>query len=259
MEGDLLKTFDTLPILESEKINDVSDQIPMTHAAGTVEQGDVGITPNILQSCTILRCNSDAKSASKVCEYVGGMPLTGSIEQCAGRTVLVIFTNGNDVENPQINYKNASGPIILINQASNVTVGKGCWTAGSRQLFTIDGSAWVMHSNVAQQTSEYTILADGRIEYPPSQLIIVEEFTRSNISSYINAKEYIEFGIEANTSKDGYRLIAQQLEVIGNHSTSFLIGTSKVYRNSYYFVVFNNYTSWGSIESAILKLTWAKN
>ena len=170
MEGDLLKTFDTLPILESEKINDVSDQIPMTHAAGTVEQGDVGLTPNILQSCTILKCNSDAKSASKVCEYVGGMPLTGSIEQCAGRTVLVIFTNGNDVENPQINYKNASGPIILINQASNVTVGKGCWTAGSRQLFTIDGSAWVMHSNVAQQTSEYTILADSTYAYSKNKI-----------------------------------------------------------------------------------------
>lgn len=170
MEGDLLKTFDTLPILESKKINDVTDQVPMTHAAGTVEQGDVGITPNILQSCTILRCNSDAKSASKVCEYVGGMPLTGSIEQCAGRTVLVIFTNGNDVKNPQINYENASGPIILINQASNVTVGKGCWTAGSRQLFTIDGSAWVMHSNVAQQTSEYTILADGTFVYNKGQV-----------------------------------------------------------------------------------------
>lgn len=102
-------------------------------------------------------------------------------------------------------------------------------------------------------------MSDGRIEYPPSQLIIVEEFTKSNIASYIGDKKYIEFGIEANISKEGYRLIAQQLEVNGNHSTSFLIGTSKVYHNSYYFVVFNNYTSWGSIENAKLRLTWAKN
>lgn len=210
----------------------------------------------------VANCSTAAGTVAKTAT-IRNMP---DFELLSGIVVTVAFSNTNTAESPTLNINNTGAwPIKLENQASNVTIGNGCWVAGAILEFKYvevsdTEKYWLLVGyNVAQQTSEYTIMSDGRIEYPPSQLIIVEEFTKSNISSYINAKEYIEFGIEANTSKDGYRLIAQQLEVNGNHSTSFLIGTSKVYRNSYYFVVFNNYTSWGSIESAILKLTWAKN
>lgn len=165
MSDDTLKTFDNLSSISNQDIDDALDIIPISHGVGTISQGDKKVKIGQLQQMTVLRCRTDGNVANKQAEYVGGLPLNGNSQACIGRTVLVIFDNKNTAAEPTFSFKNLTGPIILLNQASNVTLGSGCVLANSRNIMTWDGQNWCLHSDIAEITSEYTKYADGTIIY----------------------------------------------------------------------------------------------
>lgn len=176
MSDDTLKTFDNLSSISNQDIDDALDIIPISHGVGTISQGDKKVKIGQLQQMTVLRCRTNGNVANKQAEYVGGLPLNGNSQACIGRTVLVIFDNKNTAAEPTFSFKNLTGPIILLNQASNVTLGSGCVLANSRNIMTWDGQNWCLHSDIAEITSDYTKYADGRIVYSDNYIIRISEF-----------------------------------------------------------------------------------
>ncbi len=194
MSDETLKTFDTLPSIVNQDVDDDADTIVISHGVGTVHQGDKKAKLNQLQQMTVLRCQTAGNTAAKQAEYVGGMQLKGNAQSCIGRNVLVIFDNKNTAANPTFTYGNLTGPIILLNQANNVQLGAGCINGNSRNIMTWDGENWCLHSNIAEVTSSYTKYADGKTEYHLNyeEVIIILPVTRSyHFIDNPNSKKYI--------------------------------------------------------------------
>ena len=188
MSDETLKTFDNLPSIVNQDVDDDADTIVISHGVGTVHQGDKKAKLNQLQQITVLRCQTAGNTADKQAEYVGGMQLKGNAQSCIGRNVLVIFDNKNTAANPTFTFGNLTGPIILLNQANNVQLGAGCINGNSRNIMTWDGENWCLHSNIAEVTSSYTKYADGTTEH-------ITEISVKITSLYPNSSYY--YGISS--------------------------------------------------------------
>lgn len=70
------RPFGILPEISPGEIRDNVDKIPASHDYGSINQKDIGITPNQLNRVTMLNCSS-AADEDKVGTYASGLSLEG--------------------------------------------------------------------------------------------------------------------------------------------------------------------------------------
>ena len=156
---------------DARRPDDAKDVIPITHAPNTVNQKDYAMPLSQIGVSTVGTCATEADEQIKEVSVISGsFPFnTEKADEAIGREILVKFTNRNTADSPKIQIGNMEAmPIVCIGGTS--IVGEGCWEAGAAMKFTFDGESWLMHSNVAQKTVDYTILSDGTTVYTKPQV-----------------------------------------------------------------------------------------
>lgn len=234
------KSFKDLPLLYNKGASsalrantypdDAKDVIPITHAPNTTEQQDYAIPLSQIGVSTVGTCDTSADTQTKVVDVISGsFPFnTENSDEAIGRDILVKFTNKNTANNPKIKIGNIEAKSIVC-IGGTATVGSGCWEAGATMKFTFDGENWLMHSNIAQKTDSYTILADGTTIYTKPQ-IDNNNYTKTQTNSAINGAlaEYVKSEIKTNpTDKD-----------LNNYKTNgqYTIGSWPSYTNAPFYI-----------------------
>lgn len=147
------------------------DCIQVRHNNAVDNGTDKALKFDTLKANPIAICTSSASTVAKVATVSNMQGFT----LVSGRIITVYFENENTATSPTLNINGTGAiPIILENQASGVSIGSGCWSAGVYlQLqyidFTLNGVQQqkfvIIGHDIAEQTSDYTKYADGTIEY----------------------------------------------------------------------------------------------
>lgn len=171
------------------------DAIQTRHSIGTTNDSDKGTPFSIFQSGPIATCESLGTDSVKVATISNYQDFT----LLNGREVTVYFANGNDAESPFLNV-NSTGSIALAleNQSEDVVIDSGSWLDGvylhlkyvEVTVDNVEVKKWVIIGhNIASQTSNYTIYADGRQVYNATDEIATnsEKVLKAGAMAYISA------------------------------------------------------------------------
>lgn len=146
------------------------DMIATRCQIGTLNDKDNGLPVSIALSSPIGQCTTASATADKVVTISN----FNDFELQPGIEISVYFANANTANNPTLNVGGTGAiPISVQGQASNVSVGAGCFKTGIYNLkyidITVSGTRiqqWLLlNGGIAEQTSDYTKYGDGTIVY----------------------------------------------------------------------------------------------
>jgi len=206
------------------------DMIQTRHLVGAEGDSDKGTPLSVIQSCPVAICETTGSTVAKVATVDNFSDFT----LLNGREVLVYFANGNTATSPTFNLNNTGAyPLALENQASSVSIGSGSWGDGvflhlKFVDITISGTQiqkWVICGhNIAQQTSDYTIYADG-------QTIGIDDTPTNGSSNFVTSN-----GIYDNTVQLGLNIKDTTIEYDASTLWNTLSNSDNSIKTFKYFV-----------------------
>lgn len=197
-----------------------TDPLAMYHDPNGPGDRDVGLPLCIAQSTPVANCETAAATVAKAATLSNLSFNTFTLKN--GREVVVFFTNKNTATNPTFNLNNTGAfPLRLLNQASSVNIGSGCWGDGVwlhlKYVETQTNQYWlILGHNIASATSEYTTYADGTIEYNKNYVdsnFRLKTQSSTDLAQYSNGILDLNILNPQDSQRNGYILM-----IMGNTS-----------------------------------------
>lgn len=198
-------------VLDASTLLD-DDKFQCRHSFNTSDDSDKGVSKGVLQSSPVAVCSTSAGTVNKIAT-IDNFP---DFKLYSGREVVCYFENGNDASAPKFNLNGTGAYTLeLENQASSVTIGKGCWGAGvwlhlKFVDITVNGNRiqkWIICGhNIAQQdtsaSSGYTIYSDGKIKQWGYKTLSNISIRNSSTYGYVSDVIEINFPLKMENIND---------------------------------------------------------